>query len=103
MSYTNLGSAGWLAVVDGDSTDSDALVYNGTAASDSFIVGIGAISSTPALRCRRSVSSSWCINALGGDDLIQIDGDVLFVDGIRVMGGDNGTFTADRLIRDDAE
>jgi len=78
MSFTNLGAAGALTVTDPDGLATvDSLVYNGTEASDLFVVPHGAVAA-PSIGLNSQIGvgttaiETYTLRGLGGDDTFDI-------------------------------
>jgi Ca2+-binding RTX toxin-like protein len=97
MSFTNLGATGVLTVIDPTAGDADQLVYNGTAASDTFNVpdSVAPLLPAPSILLNSQVAvgttavENYTLRGLGGDDTFNITAQVNVL--IAVQGDEPGS------------
>ena len=96
MSFTNLGATGTLLINDSAGGANDRLIYNGTAASDTFTVpsGIGALPATSVrLNSQIGVGTTavniYTLRGLGGDDTFTVTPQTALL--IEVQGDEPGS------------
>lgn len=97
MQFTNLGAGGMLALVDGAGA-ADRLIYNGTAATDSFTVGASMVLLNSRVPVVTGGIENYQLRGLEGDDSFTIQSQVgidILVEGDGPGGSDTLNFAAD--------
>ena len=101
LDYSNLGSAGSVNFADGSGGRADTLIYNGTAANDTFTVpaGTGSITLNNQLPVSTPGVSNLVLNGLAGDDTFRVSAGQAYTS-ITLSGGDPSASDVATLIGD---
>ncbi len=103
IDFTNLGAGGSVILSDSDAADSDTLVYNGTAATDAFTVGIATVFLDARVPVSTADVENFTLRGKGGDDTftVQAQQDIaILVEGDEPSGSDTLNYAADNSAGD---